>query len=123
MHRISTLIASLSIFTALAAWAAPGFGPPEWTQYRLNASNNAVYDDGGPALPSHHFKTGAPVRATPVIVGNHLYIGDHLTGGLFAFDVPTGKLLWGDDNPWFRHAPNWVHTDMIYVDGRLFLGY
>ncbi len=123
MHRISSVAMLLFSLAFTTAWAAPAFGPPQWTQYRLNAQNNAVYDDGGAALPSSHFKTGAPVRATPVIVGNHLYIGDHLTGGLFAFNVKSGKLLWGDDNPWFRHAPNWVHSEMIYVNGRLFLGY
>lgn len=125
MHLITRLAAGLILISSAvpAAWAASGFGPPEWTQYRLGASNNAVYDNGGAALPSRYFKTGAPVRATPVVVGNRLYIGDHLTGGLFAFDVKTGKTLWDDDNPWFRHAPNWVHSGMIFVGGRIFLGY
>lgn len=110
-------------FTVAVAWATPPFGPPEWTQYRMNSSHNAVYDSGAPALPSRHFKTYAPVRATPVVIGDRLYVGTHLIGGLFTFDIHTGDLVWGDGPPWFRHAPNWVHTDMIDAEGRLFLGY
>lgn len=102
---------------------ADGFGPDEWTQYRLDASNNAVYDNGGSALSRMKFRTGDQVRATPVIVGNALYIGNHATGGMFRFDLPSGKVVWHDDNPWFRHAPNWIHSEMIQADGRIFVGY
>lgn len=99
------------------------FGPAEWPQYRMGPTRNAVFGNGSPALPDHQFKTRDPVRATPVVVGDHLYIGNHLGGGLFAFDIRTGDLLWGNDNPDWRHAPNWVHSDMVYVDGRIYLGY
>lgn len=98
-------------------------GPQAWPEYRLTTTNNAVFDNGGSARPDSHFETSDQVRATPVIVGNHLYIGNHETGGLFAFDLRTGKTLWDNDNPHWRHAPNWVHSDMIYADGRLYAGY
>lgn len=108
----------------MAGAAAPrAFGPAEWPQYRLNATHNAVFRDGASTLPDHHFKTSDQVRATPVIVGDRLYVGNHLTGGLFAFDARTGKLAWGDNNPDWRHAPNWVHTDMVYAGGRIYVGY
>lgn len=126
MKCTSRWIACLGIgmlLIATRASATPPFGPPEWTQYRMDSTHNAVYENGAGALPSRHFKTYAPVRATPVVIGDHLYVGTHLTGGLFAFDVKTGDMLWGDNTPWFRHAPNWVHSDMICADGRLFLGY
>jgi len=45
------------------------------------------------------FKTANEVRATPVIVGTHLYIGNHNTGDLFAFDVQTGEKLWQNQAP------------------------
>ena len=99
------------------------FGPERWRQYRLNAANNAVYDNGAAPLPRMTFRTGDQVRATPVVVGDALYIGNHATGGLFRFDLPSGKVAWDDDHPWFRHAPNWIHSDMIQSDGRIFVGY
>lgn len=121
----SLLVAMFATLPALGMAAAPPhpFGPSEWPQYRMNATRNAVFEDGDPALPDHHFKTRDPVRATPVVVGDHLYVGDHLSGGLFAFNVLNGDLEWGNDNPYWRHAPNWVHTDMVYADGRIYLGY
>lgn len=114
-------ICGVSLFTNSAA--AEGFGPEQWTQYRMNPSNNAVYQNGGPALPADEFRTGHQVRANPVVIGDRLYIGNHDGGGMFAFDLKSGKTLWHDDNPHFRHAPNWIHSDMVFVDGRIFVGY
>ncbi|WP_186764440.1 PQQ-binding-like beta-propeller repeat protein [Pistricoccus aurantiacus] len=102
---------------------AAGFGPDEWTQYRLDATNNAVFSNGDAPLKRMKFRTGDQVRATPVIVDNALYIGNHATGGMFRFNLPEGKAAWHDDNPWFRHAPNWIHSEMIQSDGRIFVGY
>ncbi len=103
--------------------ALAAFGPAEWPQYRLNASNNAVYDNGAQALARTKFRTGDEVRANPVIVGDALYVGNHATGGMFRFDLESGKVIWDDNNPWFRHAPNWIHADMIQAGGRIFVSY
>jgi outer membrane protein assembly factor BamB len=89
----------------------------------MSATHNAVFSNGSPTLPDGHFHTDGEVRATPVVVGNRLYVGNHLTGGLFAFDVVSGQQLWGNLRPYWRHAPNWVHDDMIVADGRVYLGY
>lgn len=103
-----------------AAWS----GPPRWPQYRLDASHNAVFiNPAAPVLGNTHYSTGNQIRANPVVVRDRLYVGNHSTGGLFAFDVIRGKVLWDDDNPWFRHAPNWVHSDLLVVGRRLYLGY
>lgn len=116
-----------SVLLLVAGWQAAcaeqTFGPAEWSQYRLSATNNAVFDNAATALPDAHYKTSGQVRATPVIVGNRLYVGNHGTGGLFAFNVRSGEMLWGNKAPYWRHAPNWVHADMIYAHGRLYLGY
>lgn len=124
MYSRTLALGALLVFSSLGA-AAPGtgFGPPEWTQYRMGPSRNAVYDNGAPATPDRRFKTGDQVRATPVVVGDRLYIGNHETGGMFAFDAKTGKTLWHDNNPYFRHAPNWIHSDMVFVNGRIYVGY
>ncbi|HET9123128.1 MAG TPA: PQQ-binding-like beta-propeller repeat protein [Acidiferrobacteraceae bacterium] len=103
---------------------AQSFGPPVWTQYRLRPSHNAVWvTPGAPVLPNAHYATSAAVVANPVVVGDRLYVGNHMTGGLFAFAVRTARVLWDNDSPWFRHAPNWVHADMLLVHGRLYVGY
>lgn len=125
MNRMSAVLIAISL---IMGWSGPViagqmFGPAGWTQYRLTSTHNAVFDNGAPALPDRHFKTSGQVRATPVVVGNRLFVGNHETGGLFAFDVHTGKALWGYYGPGWRHAPNWVHEDMIYADGRLYVGY
>lgn len=125
MKLLPGALIAVSLFAGWsgAALAEQPFGPSEWHEYRLTTTNNAVFDNGGPALPDYHFKTSGQVRATPVIVGNRLYIGNHATGGLFAFNVRTGEKLWGNKAPYWRHAPNWVHSEMIYADGRLYVGY
>lgn len=120
--RLGAALACTAILFA-ATVSADAYGPTQWTQYRMYPTNNAVYQNGAKALPSDQFRTGNQVRANPVVIGNRLYIGNHDGGGMFAFDIETGKTLWHDDNPHFRHAPNWIHSDMIYVNGRIFVGY
>lgn len=115
-------IASMVVALTASALAYAG-GPSEWRQYRMHPSHNAVFDDGGPALPTAFYRTGDQVRANPVVIGDRLFIGNHLTGGMFSFDAKTTKALWHDDNPWFRHAPNWIHSDMVYVKDRIYVGY
>lgn len=122
MDRPMTVV--LLFFAVSQVSMAAAFGPPEWPQYRLSATHNAVYvNPSVPALPSAHYSTDNAIKANPVIVGDRLYVGNHLTGGLFAFNVRRVKVLWDNDNPWFRHAPNWVHSDMIVVANRIFVGY
>lgn len=119
----ATTVALLLLVVAQTSMAA-ALGPPDWPQYRFSATHNAVYvNPSVPPLPNARFHTDNEIKANPVIVGNRLYVGNHLTGGLFAFNVRRVKTLWDDNYPWFRHAPNWVHSDMIAVAGRIFVGY
>lgn len=111
---------------ALAVTASPllaaqaEFGPGEWTQYRAGPTRNAVIDTGG-TLPAGgiapSFKTDDQVRANPVIVGNILYVGNHESGSLNAFDIATGKQLWK------AKAPNWIHSDMIDDGHTVYVGF
>lgn len=97
--------------------SAKKFGPDEWTQYRINSDKNAVYNNGSNPLDYHVFNTANEVRATPVIVGNKMFIGNHDSGELFAFDIESGEKLWENK------APNWIHSEMIYHDGLVYVGY
>jgi outer membrane protein assembly factor BamB len=96
-------------------------GPSQWTQYRMGPTSNAVYRDPGAAnkkaLPARTYHTDQQLRATPVIVGGRLYIGNHKNGELQAFDLKSGRRVWQNQ------APNWVHSEMIDSGKRLFVGY
>ncbi len=96
---------------------ADSFGPDEWNQYRYSSDKNAVYDNDSEPLSALSYDTLDEVRATPVIVGNRLFIGNHNTGDLFAFDIENGEQIWS------AKAPNWIHSEMIYQDGRVFVGF
>jgi outer membrane protein assembly factor BamB len=96
---------------------AEDFGPEEWHQYRMQGDKNAVFHNGSDPLTSRTYQTSGEVRATPVIVGNKLFIGNHESGDLHAFDVQSGKQLWE------KQAPNWIHSEMIYHHGKVYVGF
>lgn len=92
--------------------------PLEWTQYRLTPEKNPVIETGGSVEPFvGGFRLGDQIRATPVVVGDRLYVGTHNSGTLHAFDLGTGEELWE------AGAPNWIHSEMIYADGTVYVGY
>src|SRR5699024_2274248 len=90
----------------------------EWNQYRENSSNNPVIEnDQLDANIQKNIRTKNEVRSTPVIIEDRIFGGNHDTGELSAFNLETGELLWENQ------APNWVHSEMIYVDDQIFVGY
>ncbi|MYL33857.1 PQQ-binding-like beta-propeller repeat protein [Pontibacillus yanchengensis] len=98
--------------------AEAAFGPDEWLEYRLNDANNPVHQsEGETPLESKKFDTNDQIRSTPVVVGNRIFIGNHNTGDLYAYNIKTGEQLWTNQ------APNWVHSEMIFHDGTLFVGF
>lgn len=112
---VTAFILTLTLSPLLAEGA--GFGPDEWNQYRLNSDKNAVFDNGSEPLEFQTLETADEIRSTPVVVGNRLFVGNHNTGDLFAFDLTTGEELW------HNQAPNWVHSEMIFQDGKVFVGF
>lgn len=89
----------------------------DWTQYRFNTKNNPVIKNDSLEQVESVISTDDEIRSTPVVVGNRVFVGNHNSGNLYAFDLETGKLLWQNE------APNWVHSEMIYVNNQLFVGY
>lgn len=78
----------------MAAVIYPGsatLSPTEWTQFRLNSTNNAVL--AGSLETAWSLKTGAPFSSSPTLVGNTLYIGNN-GGALYAIDAANGKVAW-----------------------------
>nr|WP_298412155.1 PQQ-binding-like beta-propeller repeat protein [uncultured Halomonas sp.] len=118
MKRL-TLFACLIIASWVPAYSA--VAAPEnsetWTQYRLNPKNNPVVTNDALSGIASVFTTDNQVRSTPVVVGNRIYVGNHNSGDLQAFNLESGERLWKN------RAPNWVHSEMILADDRLFVGY
>ncbi|SEA77217.1 Outer membrane protein assembly factor BamB, contains PQQ-like beta-propeller repeat [Thalassobacillus cyri] len=113
-----TLVAFILSLLLNPTIADAAFGPDEWHEYRLKDDKNAVYNqEGVEPLEAKTFKTADEVRATPVVAGDRLFVGNHNSGDLFAFDVNTGEELWRSK------ALNWVHSEMIYNDGTVFVGF
>lgn len=118
MRKLWLLMLSFGIVVLFKPIVSHGdqFGPDEWHQYRMKSDKNAVFGNGSEPLEFKTFQTAEEVRATPVVVGNKLFIGNHETGDLFAFDVHTGEELW------HNQVPNWIHSEMIYHDGKVYVG-
>ncbi|WP_252311942.1 hypothetical protein [Sinobaca sp. H24] len=67
---VVTFLIFLSVSTLWVS-SAYAFGPEEWTQYRMNETNNPFFNDAnGEPLDMTSFLTDNEVRATPVVVGN-----------------------------------------------------
>lgn len=86
--------------------------PPEWTQFRLQGSNNAVLP--GTLETSWHIATGGAFSSSPTIAGGTLYIGNN-SGTLFAINPATGRIKWTYkvSNP-LMSAPI-VYGDLVIV--------
>lgn len=93
-------------------------GPDEWTQYRLNPENNPVYNRGEMKDTLNlKLKTENEIRSTPVVIENNVYVGNHNSGDIYSYNLNNGKLNWKSQ------APNWIHSEIIYVNDQLFAGY
>lgn len=112
---LSFIIVLLSASPVLAKTDV--FGPDEWTQYRMNSENNPVFQNGMKKNLKQVIKTDDEVRSTPVIVGNNVYVGNDKTGGIYSYNINSKKM------DWKAKAPNWIHSEIIYSNGQLFVGY
>lgn len=65
--------------------------PADWTQFRLQDSNNVALS--GTLRTSWRVRSGGAFSSSPVIAGGVLYIGDN-KGRLSAIDPKTGRTLW-----------------------------
>lgn len=114
--RIATSVLAASA-VMLAGLSPAHAGTADWTQYRHTSTNNAVVASGLDQVFAGAVATANEVRATPVIADGKVFVGNHGSGELQAFDLSTGDLLWQ------AQAPNWVHSEMIYSNGQVFVGY
>ncbi|RWZ50171.1 hypothetical protein EQV77_17530 [Halobacillus fulvus] len=115
LHTLLLMMAFLILVPAVAA--ASTIGPSEWTQYRLNSENNPVYESDFDQKLEDAIETNDQIRSTPVVVGNNIYIGNHNTGDIFSYNLIDQEMNWESQ------APNWIHSELIYVGDQLFVGY
>lgn len=109
----SAALAALLGGTALPATADTA---DEWTQYRNGPTNNAVIESDVEDIYTGTLESPDAIRATPVVADGKLFIGNHGAGDMQAFDLSTGEQLWHVE------GMNWIHSEMIYSQGRVFVG-
>ena len=109
------LVAGLMITGAAPAAADDGDGP--WQQGRLDASRHPVLSSGLGEIYTGEISTPDEVRATPTITDGKMFVGNHDSGYLQAFDLASGEQLWQ------AQAPNWVHSEMVHREGSVMVGY
>jgi outer membrane protein assembly factor BamB len=108
----------IAFFSCNNIGSAETFGPSEWTQFRLNPENNAVFQgEFNRTLESMTIETNDEIRSTPVVVGDNVYIGNHNSGDIYSYNLIDKKMNWTSK------APNWIHSEIIYANDQLFVGY
>ncbi|MFT9600541.1 PQQ-binding-like beta-propeller repeat protein [Mesobacillus sp.] len=118
MKKIMLLVVfSLFVMSNSVMADTESFGPDEWTQYRMNSENNPVFNGEISDEIKEVIKTGNEIRSTPVVVGDNVYIGNHKSGGIYSYNIKTKKFNWKAE------APNWIHSEIIYANNQLFVGY
>ncbi|HEV7179857.1 MAG TPA: PQQ-binding-like beta-propeller repeat protein [Candidatus Baltobacteraceae bacterium] len=105
--KLLCFFASL-VFSTAAGACAQGLGPSEWTQFRLNAQNNAVVP--GNLSATWFVRTGGPISASPTIVDGTIYIGNN-AGWLYALDAASGSVKWR-----FRVSDPLMSAPLVYND-------
>lgn len=111
--------AALPIFAATLLAASAGSSseqaPGDWTQFRLNAANNAAV--AGTLRASWTIRTGGGFSSSPTTDSVTLYAGNN-AGVIYAIDVASGRLRWTRrlHNP-VMSAPLLFGTSVIVTEG------
>lgn len=116
MRTVASVVTAGAVAVATAGAAAAG-PSGAWTQYRTSATKNAHAQTPFDEIFTGAITTDDQVRATPVVADGKIFVGNHDSGVLQAFDLNTGEQLWQ------AQAPNWVHSEMLYSNGRVFVGF
>jgi outer membrane protein assembly factor BamB len=93
---------------------APALASPDWTQFRLNDSNNAVIA-GDPLNVRWQVETGGPISASPTFANGIVYVGNN-TGTLFALRAIDGHVVWK------HHVSNALMSAPLIYHGLIIVG-
>src|SRR5699024_4785865 len=117
-RRLTPVVILLGVFFAMTPGSSVASDDEQqWHQYRHNETNNAVLTSPVDEIYAGFVTTENEVRATPTIVGRTMFVGNHDSGDLQAYDLQSGE------QRWHNQAPNWVHSELIYVDGVIIVGF
>lgn len=118
LRPIRVVTSALAASAVVLASVGPAHADTaDWNQYRQTSTNNTHVTSGMNEIFSGAIPTANEARATPVVADGKVFVGSHETGELQAFDLATGEQIWQ------AQAPNWVHSEMIYADGQIFVGF
>ncbi|MFN0067278.1 MAG: PQQ-binding-like beta-propeller repeat protein [Limisphaerales bacterium] len=102
---------------AAAVWLGFPTAASDWPMFRGNPRLTGVTEATLPDAPvlKWSFKTGGPVKSSPAIVGDRVFIGSD-DSKLYALSLADGKRLWefAADGP--------VESSPLVLDGRVYFG-
>lgn len=78
-------------YAIVAAATVTVNSPSDWTQFRLQNSNNVAMN--GTLESTWRIVTGGPFSSSPTLAGGVLYVGDN-NGTVTAVDPKSGKTIW-----------------------------
>lgn len=106
-----------SFVLAAALWAGFPSAASDWPMFRGNPRLTGVSDTTLPDAPvlKWTFKSGGPVKSSPAIVGDRVFIGS-ADAKLYALNLTDGKKVWEftADGP--------VESSPLVLDGRVYFG-
>lgn len=92
---------------------APALASGDWTQFRLNDSNNAVVT--GNLSAQWQLETGGPISASPTYANGTVFIGNN-AGSLFAIRAFDGHVIWK------QHVSNALMSAPLVYHGLVIAG-
>src|SRR5688500_12468325 len=95
MERKPLMPRMLRVLFASVLLAAASLPASDWPQFRANPALTGISNETLPAQPAllWTFKTGGPVKSSPVIAGGSVFVGSH-DSNLVAISLADGKKRW-----------------------------
>ncbi len=111
---LTILFGALFVAASSEAQGAAKPGAVDWPFYRGDAAMSGVADTSLPAKPEllWSFKTGGPIKSSPVISQNRVFIGSD-DGNVYAIGLADGKKAWAFKADAGVEAPPVVHGNSV----------
>src|SRR5947209_1474958 len=106
---------SLLLCAMWAAWASAVAA--DWPMFRGQPSLVGITDESLPdkLVSAWRFKTGGPVKSSPAIVGNVVFVGS-TDSNVYALNLKDGKKAWA------TRTGGGVESSPLVLDGVVYIG-